>query len=273
MPTRKPTGRATDNHLGAGQAWSRPGDCLPEHWSAGHTVGMSKSPSRPRGERKHQPNGLWQAPSLDRASYATHARAGRHEQPLGGHSAVSPSGRTSKPSLVLQPQSSQSHRRGGDGHSIAASSVTLAGWSSSSVGKQIGHQWPPDLASSCLGFEGHRSMELRSVLSDVVRTGVVRSAKSASGPLRKSLRPLAMAGQNPDFPYGGGLWVGHRGPGLVPKITPAAPLGRERPVSPLVVGQSRPGVNGSDLKNGRGSKSRLLVPESLFSIGVVVARM
>ena len=50
-------------------------------------------------------------------------------------------------------------------------------------------------------------------------------------------------------------------------------LGRERPVSPLVVGQSLPGVNGSDLKIGRGSKSRLLVPESLFSIGVVVARM
>ena len=37
--------------------------------------------------------------------------------------------------------------------------------------------------------------------------------------------PLSRAGQNPDFPYGGGLWVGHRGLGLVPKITPAAPLG------------------------------------------------
>ena len=34
---------------------------------------------------------------------------------------------------------------------------------------------------------------------------------------------------------------------------------RERPVLPLVVSQSRPGVNGSDLKNGRGSKPRLLV--------------
>ena len=120
---------------------------------------------------------------------------------------------------------SRHDEKAGDGMSISASSVTLAAWSSSSVGKQIGHQWPPDLASSCLGFEGHRSMELRAVLSDVVRTGVVRSAKSASGPLRKSLRPLVRAGQNPDFPYGGGLWVGHLGPGLVPKITPAAPLG------------------------------------------------
>ena len=66
----------------------------------------------------------------------------------------------------------------------------------------------------------------------VVRTGVVRSAKSASGPLGKSLRPLASAGQNPDFPYGSGLWVGRKIPGALNRILEGRILRNSRRSAP-----------------------------------------